>query len=108
MTEQKKTRGSKGIRPHTWKTGPDPLRHDMYHPWQLAKAQAKFRGEEFTLTFEQYYEVWKDDWHNRGRKPEDLCMTRIDWEGAWEWGNVEIIRRKDHFIRQGLNRNASL
>jgi hypothetical protein len=68
------------------------------------KAQCDFRGEEFTLTFEQYEELWQGLWDQRGRTREAVCMTRIDWDGAWEWGNVEIITRAEHFKRQGEQR----
>lgn len=92
------------LRPHIWCTGPDPVRHEMYHAWQVHKAQCNFRDEEFNLTFEQYEDLWADDWNNRGRSPEHVCMTRIDWLGAWEIGNVEIITRAAHFKRQGEHR----
>ena len=92
------------LRPHIWLTGPDPIRHEQYHCWQMHKAQCKFRQEEFTLTFEQYEELWQGRWLERGRTPDAVCMTRLDWDGAWELGNVELITRKEHFRRQGAYR----
>lgn len=103
MTEKKRT-GRTGPRPNVWICGPDPEVHKMYLPWLRMKAQCAFRKEEFTITFEQYYELWKDDWDNRGRHPDNVCLTRIDIDGAWELGNVEVISRKEHFVRQGLGR----
>lgn len=96
------------LRPHVWVTGTDPVRHEQYHCWQMHKAQCKYRGEEFDLSFEQYEELWQGLWHKRGRTPQDVCMTRIDWDGAWEWGNVEVITRAEHFKRQGLYRQARM
>jgi hypothetical protein len=46
------------------------------------------------------------DWDNRGRQPENVCMTRIDKEGAWEVGNVHVITRKEHLIEQGQARTG--
>jgi hypothetical protein len=69
----------------------------MYHPWQLAKAQAKFRGEEFTLTFDQYYNIWLPLWDQRGRKSGDMCMTRRDESRGWTKTNTVILTRKEHF-----------
>lgn len=89
------------LRPQVWKTGPDPVLHEMYHCWQVQKAQCKFRDEEFNLTFEEYSKFWKKDWAKRGRTPDAICMTRIDWDGAWEIGNVELLSRAEHFKRQG-------
>lgn len=95
-------------RPHVWCTGPDPIRHEMYHPWQMAKAQAKFRGEEFTLTFDEYYDLWIKDWHLRGRKSDDMCMTRFDESQGWTKKNTIIINRKQHFQeRSGKQRHKN-
>jgi len=96
---------TKGVqRPHIWHH-PDPEIHIKHHPWQMAKAQAVFRGEDWDLSFEEYCDIWKDHWHNRGRKPENVCMTRHDDELGWEKSNIEIISRKEHFLR-GAQRRA--
>lgn len=92
--------------PNLWITGPDPFRHKLHHPWQLMKAQANFRDEEFTLTFEQFFELWKDDWHNRGRQPENVCMSRHDFTEAWSFENCYIVSRKEHLRQQGLARKG--
>jgi hypothetical protein len=70
----------------------------------MHKAQCNYRQEEFTLTFEQYEQIWVGQWDKRGRTPDCVCMTRLDWDGAWELGNVEIITRAEHFRRQGAYR----
>lgn len=93
-------------RPHVWCTGPDPLIHDMYHPWQLSKAQAKFRHEDWDFSFDEYVELWKNDWHKRGRKIDDLCMTRDDPELGWFKGNVYLITRAEHLKQQAGNRKG--
>jgi hypothetical protein len=78
----------------------------MYQPWLVSKAQANFRGEEWQLTFEEYYQMWRNDWDNRGRYPENMCMTRIDKEGPWAVGNVHVITRKEHLQEQGRARRG--
>lgn len=88
------------VRPHVWIVGPDAYKHQMYQPWLVAKAQANFRDEEWALPFEDYYEAWNGLWDQRGRLSDDLCMTRIDYEGAWEKSNIEIITRKQHCSKQ--------
>ena len=93
-------------RPHIWKVGPDEERHRMYQPWLLSRAQANFRGEEFTLDFEQYYQMWRHDWDNRGRKPDNMCMTRIDKSGPWSADNTHVITRKEHLQAQGRARKG--
>lgn len=94
-------------RPHVWRTGLDPLKHEMYHPWQLASAQARFRGEEFNLLFEDYYQAWLGLWDQKGRSSENLCMTRIDYNDAWSKDNIEIITRKQHCSKQREYKNAN-
>lgn len=97
-------------RPHVWKIGSDAgsFKHSMYMPWQQAKAQAKFRGEDFELEFEDYYEFWQKDWDNRGRLPDNMCMTRIDSEGAWSRDNCLIITRREHLQNQGFKRKGAI
>lgn len=90
------------LRPHCWVVGDDPYKHSMYHPWLKTKAQAKFRGELFELTFEDYYYFWKDCWYNKGRKPENNCLTRKDFDKPWSRNNCEIITRQEQLVRAGL------
>lgn len=71
------------------------------------KAQAKFRKEEFTLTWEQYQEIWDGKWHLRGSEKGGLCLTRIDWEGPWSIDNVSLTDRETHWTRQGFIRPSS-
>lgn len=97
-------KGRRGIRPQVWITGPDPVLHEKYHPWQMAKAQANFRNEDWDLSFKEYCDLWEGHWENRGRAPENVCMTRNDPDGAWDYKNVEIITRKEHFLRTAANR----
>jgi len=56
------------------------------------------------MTFEEFESHWQGQWHRRGRSPEDLCMTRKDWEKPWTVDNVEIVERIEHFKRQGQAR----
>jgi hypothetical protein len=94
---------TKGVqRPHVW-MHPDPEVHAKYHPWQMAKAQAVFRQEPWDLSFEDYCNIWQNDWHNRGRTPDSVCLTRRDEDIGWDFENVEIITRAEHF-RRGAER----
>lgn len=110
MEKQKRIGGKNGrgvLRPHRWITGPDPILHDMYHPWQMAKAQAKFRGEEFTLTFDEYAELWQPHWHKRGRRIHEFCMTRHDESLGWTKENAWVVIREVHMKRHNANNLAA-
>jgi hypothetical protein len=72
------------------------------------RAQAKYRDEGWDLTWEQYQEIWADKWHLKGRGREDLCLSRIDWAGAWTIDNVNLIFRIDHLQRQSKQRPSKL
>ena len=65
------------------------------------RAQAKFRDEEFTLTWDEYQAIWAGKWEQKGRDVTSLCMSRKDWDGVWSSDNIELITRHEHFRRQG-------
>jgi hypothetical protein len=82
--------------PELWCTGPDQRRHDQYYAWLKHRAQANFRDEIHLLTFTQWCEFWNKDWawENRGRRSQDVVLTRIDGQGPWHVNNCEIASRK--------------
>ena len=90
----------KGIRPHTWKSGPDPLEHRKHRIWIQQKNQAQWREEGWSISFEEWKELWSELWHLRGRERGDYCMSRIDWSLPWTIDNVDIIPRSIHAKRQ--------
>lgn len=91
-----------GPRPHTWITGPDPVRHAQYGAFLRARAQARFRGESWQLTFEDFERTWQGRWHLRGRGPDRLCMARLDPDQAWTVPNIELITRSEHCRRHNV------
>lgn len=92
-----------GLYPDIWKSGPDPVDHRLYTDCQRARAQAKYRGEDWQITEEQYVALWRtnDNYLNKGRHKDAVCLTRIDPDSAWTIDNVEIIPRIVHF--RGVN-----
>lgn len=84
-----------GPRPETWKTGPDPERHQQYTAWQRAHAQARFRNEAWSLTFDEFCHAWGSDWPRRGRALGSIMMVRRDPSGGWHSDNVVKITRQE-------------
>jgi hypothetical protein len=86
-------------RPYQWLSGPELHRHDLYNQWLKARAQARFRGEPWDLTSEEYIELWceEDRYLNKGRRPDQLCLRRRDLDLGWTLDNVEIISRRQHY-----------
>jgi hypothetical protein len=85
--------------PDLWICGPDPIDHKLYTDCQRARAQAWFRNEEWLITEAEFIALWRkdDQYLNRGRASTNVCLTRIDPEGAWSLDNVEIISRLTHY-----------
>jgi len=92
-----------GLRPHVWKSGPDPLAHDSYCAWLQCRNQANYRKEGWCLTFDEWQAHWAGMWHRRGRSSQELCITRLDCSRPWSTENVIIITR-----RQNAQRKAGL
>lgn len=91
---------ARGPRPERWKTGPDEQLHVQYRAWLQQRNQARWRGETWHLTWEQWLDLWGDRFHLRGRRSADLCLTRIRYDQPWQVGNCDIITRHDHNQRQ--------
>ena len=89
-----------GPQPHLWVTGPDPERHARYLKYLQQKNQASWRGETWSLTFDQWLALWGDRWERRGRQRGDYCMSRIDWAGPWDQHNAVVITREEHARHQ--------
>ncbi len=58
--------------------------------YRQQKYGAAHRGIEFTLTYEQWLEVWGDKIANRGTGADQLGMLRRRDEGGYTYGNVYI------------------
>jgi hypothetical protein len=88
-----------GIYPEMWKSGRCPIRHQLYTQCQRARAQARFRNQQWEITEEQYIQLWQqnDRYKQRGRGRHSLCMTRRDKRLPWRVDNVEFMTRQAHF-----------
>lgn len=97
------TKGGPGKRgrnpdPDNWLSGPDPLAHDKHYGYLKHKAQAKYRGELYSLTWTEWLELWTDElWLQRGRGADNYCLQKIVGEQGWSVDNVEIVTRRKHF-----------
>jgi hypothetical protein len=88
-----------GIYPQIWLSGPDPIDHKLYNDCQRARAQAWYRGEEWTITEAEYIAIWRENdyYKNKGRASDQYCLVRKDYEKGWFLDNVEIRIRLDHY-----------
>ena len=88
MSEQKEIK-LRGPQPKRWKHA-DPEIHKKYRPYLMNKEQAKFRKEDYQLSFEDYCQIWSNDWANRGRKMGQMYLTRKDASKAWNLDNCVL------------------
>lgn len=69
---------------------------DPVHAYKKQKSGAKARGIGFDMTFEQWWDFWRESYHLRGQADEQLCMGRIGDVGPYALGNVQIITNKQN------------
>lgn len=87
------------LHPQRWISGPDPERHRKYTQWLQQRNQAQWRGELWILSFEDWIEIWGDRFCERGRRSQDLCMTRDDEDDEWSKENTILMSRREHYQR---------
>jgi len=87
--------------PELWISGPDPIEHDKYYAWQKHRAQARFRGEEYELTWEEFQSIWPNElFLQRGRTRGSYSMIRLDNTQPWAIDNVEVVTSEYHHKTQ--------
>lgn len=70
-----------------------------HRAYLVHQAQARFRGEDHELTEQEYFDLWRDYWPERGRRADQYTLTRCDPELPWRRDNVEIVTRKEQLTR---------
>ena len=84
------------IDPLNWGDEEAIIERDRYYALLKHRAQAAYRGEEHTLTNEQWCEIWTlERWRLRGRERNSLCLAQIDPEKGWHKDNVEVVERME-------------
>ena len=73
------------------------------------KANAKQRGLEMRMSFDEWKSVWIESgfWDNRGRGSENYCMCRNNDQGHYEVGNVFIAQNKCNVSEGNLGKVVS-
>lgn len=58
--------------------------------FQQHRSNAQARGISFEMTFDEWWAIWKDYFHMRGRGTNALCMARENDTGPYAVGNVYL------------------
>lgn len=78
--------------------------------FQIARNQARFRDQEWTLTLEEFYSMWESHdqaWLFSGQGAEDYNLSRIDMDLGWTPENVHVIPRREMLANQGAYRRLT-
>jgi len=96
------------VNPDLWKYGSDVYTHESHYAYLKHRSQARFRGEDYELTFEQWHSLWTPETlANRGRTIDSWVLTREDWNGSWSIDNVFLTTRKQHLKLSGEHRKRN-
>jgi len=77
-------------------------------PYSRYMAQARLsvrRGISFKLTFDQWWELWRPHYANRGSRRGQMVMARYLDSGAYEIGNVTIKTVLENAHERSLSTN---
>ena len=83
-------------------------RHEPEYKYRAHRANARARNILFLLTFDQWWELWKQSgkWKKRGWSYGQYVMARPGDQGAYEIGNVIICLAETN--RAERNQNYSM
>ena len=93
------------------KRGRPPLENRAYanlrKRWARSRCQARYRGQEWDILFEDYYRIWMEHdpeaWRNSGAHSEDLVLGRLDLEKGWTLENVTITTSEEQKRKSALH-----
>ena len=76
----------------------DPVLGPAYVKFCHQKANAKARGIEWLMSFDEWWAWWQVDgrWARRGNKPDDFCMARKGDAGPYSLGNVFLATFREN------------
>lgn len=100
-TKHKEYPGYGRPRNTTWITGDDPALRNKYYAYLKHKSQARWRGEDYSLTWDDWNSIWTDElWAQRGRSRHSMILTRCHFGTGWHRENCIIQPRYTHLGRR--------
>lgn len=81
---------------------------EVRNKYSCQKAKAKHRGIEFTLTFEEWWDIWQQSgkWELRGHRKGQYVMSRYNDTGPYAVDNVFIQLSEDNHRHVQLSDEA--
>lgn len=74
----------------------DKFTNDRRLAWIRSVCQARYRKEDWDLTFAEFCQFWNTEtrFRQRGRSVEALVLVRIDDFEPWNRNNCAILKRE--------------
>jgi hypothetical protein len=88
-----------GPQPHVWITGPDPEVKRLRVRFNRMRAQAKFWRQAWTISWEDYLDLYKTAPGEWERDMSALNLARIDTRKGWHIWNVKMMTRAEAMRR---------
>lgn len=87
----------------------DETRRKLRRRFVQARCQARFRGEQWLITFEDYFELFmqKPEYLQSGTQKHSYNLCRKDITDDWTINNVHIITRQQHNRDLMLEKNRA-
>lgn len=79
--------------PHLWTSGPNPDHHRLWRKFLVARNQAKYWHQEWTVSWEVYRDIMLPHINNMGRKKTSWNLVRKDRTLPWTETNVIAAQR---------------
>lgn len=79
--------------PHRWRSGEDPDHHKLWRGFLLARNQARYWGQEWSVTWEVYRDTLLPHKDNLGRGKDSWNLARRDRQLPWTNDNVMAAQR---------------
>ena len=100
--------GKRGPKWGDWRY-PTPWKHDCHYAYLRHRAQARYRGEQYAITEQEWMGLWNEGlWNRRGRAPESICLARIVDDLPWCIPNVHFITRYESIRKTHRSRTGKL
>ena len=80
--------------PHLWASGPDPDHHRLWRRFLLARNQARYWGQAWSVSWETYRDIMLPHVNNLGRGLDSYNLIRRDRTQPWTEANVMAAPRK--------------
>lgn len=86
----------------------DPVVQKLKRSYNCAKNQAVYRGQQWSISFEEYVELWTNNqaYLNKGRGKNQTHLSRINPQDDWHINNVQIVIRGEHLRQRMLQHYA--